>query len=131
MINDSGGFTLLEFVIAMFILMFGLLGMLNGVNVAMDKSVESSIRNEAVILADERIMKKRSKTFTAISTVTVNVPQQETSRYFRGIFKNYSVQEIVNLSTPNSKEIIVNVAWKYRNRRVTHSISSFVSNVAP
>lgn len=127
MINETSGFTLIEFLVAMVILMIGMLGMLAGVNLAMEKSIESSLRNEAIALADERMMSKRSKAFGLISTGTKNAPQGETSRFFRGVYKNYSVQEVVNLSTPNSKEIILNVSWKFKSKNNTHSISSFVS----
>ncbi|MDD2733494.1 MAG: prepilin-type N-terminal cleavage/methylation domain-containing protein [Desulfuromonadaceae bacterium] len=127
MINKNSGFTLIEFLVAIVILMIGLLGMLSGVNLAIEKTVETSLRNEAITLADERMMHKRAKAFSALSTGTTNAPQSETSRFFRGVYKNYSVQEIVTQSTPNSKEIILNVSWKFKNRKSTHSISSFVS----
>lgn len=127
MINNKSGFTLIEFLVAIVILMIGLLGMLSGVNLAIEKTVETSLRNEAITLADERMMHKRAKAFSAISTGTINAPQSETSRFFRGVYKNYSVQEIVTQSTPNSKEIILNVSWKFKNKKSTHSISSFVS----
>ncbi len=128
MINNSSGFTLVEFVVATFILMIGMLGMLQGINLAMEKSVATSLRNEAVALVDERMMTKRSKAFVNISTSGASAPTVSVSRYFRGLFKNYSVQEIVNLTTPNSKEIILNVSWKYKNKRSTHSVSSIVSS---
>jgi type IV pilus assembly protein PilV len=127
MINNKSGFTLIEFLVAIVILMIGLLGMLSGVNLAIEKTVETSLRNEAITLADERMMNKRAKAFSVLSTGTKNAPQSETSRFFRGVYKNYSVQEIVNQSTPNSKEIILNVSWKFKNKKSTHSISSFVS----
>lgn len=127
MINNNAGFTLIEFLVAIVILMIGLLGMLSGVNLAVEKSVESSVRNEAIALADERMMKKRSKVFSTISAGTTNAPQSQTSRFFRGVYKNYSVQETVNFTTPNSKEIILNVSWKFKNKRNTHSISSYIS----
>lgn len=132
MINDIRGFTLVEFLVATVILMVGLLGMLQGINVAMDKNVENLLRNEAIIVADERMMLKRGKQFDALSTITSNL---STQRYSRGIFKNYSILEVVSAATtdsgvPRSKEISINVTWQYRNNRNAHSVSSFVSTAA-
>jgi len=132
MINDIRGFTLVEFLVATVILMVGLLGMLQGVNLAMDKNVENLLRNEAIIVADERMMLKRGKQFDALSTITSNLSTQRNSR---GIFKNYSILEVVSVATtdsgvPRSKEISINVTWKYRNNRNSHSASSFVSTTS-
>lgn len=125
MINNNSGFTLVEFLVAIVILMIGLLGMLQGINVAMEKNVENVLRNEAVMVADERMMFKRGKQFEALSTITSNIYMQ---RYSRGVFKNFSVSEIVSLATPSSKEVRIDVNWKHKNIRNTHSVSSVVSN---
>jgi len=125
MISDNQGFTLIEFLIATVVLMIGLLGMLQGINVAMDKNVQNMLRSEAMTVADERMMLKRGKAFDAIST---NTSYSYLQRYSRGVFKNYSVQEIGSLATSSSKEIRITVAWKYRKLRYTHVVSSFVTN---
>lgn len=124
MINDNHGFTLVEFLVAVVIMMVGLLGMLQGINLAMDKNVGNVLRSEAILVADDRMMLRRGKQFDALSTNTSNSYQQ---RYARGVMKNYSINEIVSQATPSSKEIRVNVTWSYRKIRNTHSVSSFVS----
>jgi type IV pilus assembly protein PilV len=129
MINNRG-FTLIEFLVAIVILMVGLLGMLQGINLAMDKSMENIFRNEGVMVADDLMMAKRNKSFATIST-TIASPGWVTlpggPRYSRGVYKNYSVQQIVNQTTPQTKEVIINVSWNYRKLRKTHSVSSFIS----
>jgi type IV pilus assembly protein PilV len=127
MINDRG-FTLVEFLVAIVILMVGLLGMLQGINLAIDKSMENVLRNEALTVADDLMMAKRNKSFSALSTITTN---QNMSRYTRGVYKNYSAQQIVNLTTPQTKEVIINISWKYKKNRNNHSVSSFVSTIYP
>ncbi|MEI6305410.1 MAG: prepilin-type N-terminal cleavage/methylation domain-containing protein [Deltaproteobacteria bacterium] len=126
--TNNSGFTLIEFMVAILILMVGLLGMLQGINLAMDKNLENTIRNEGALLADEMMMAKRNKTFAALSTTTTN---NVVNRYNRGVYKNYSVQQVVNMTTSNTKEIIINVSWKHRNQRKTQSVSSFVSTISP
>jgi len=129
MINNRG-FTLIEFLVAIVILMVGLLGMLQGINLAMEKSMENVFRNEGLLVADDLMMAKRNKSFAALST-TIASPAWVTlpsgPRYTRGVYKNYSAQQIVILTTPQTKEVIINVSWNYRKQHNTHSVSSFVS----
>jgi type IV pilus assembly protein PilV len=128
MTDKNTGFTLIEFMVAIVILMVGMLGMLQGINIAMSKNVESLLRNEAVSVADEIMTRNKVRTFASISTTVANPNWQSVPRTTRGVFKNYSVQKIVTLVTQkNSKEILINVAWNYKNSRKTHSISSVVS----
>jgi len=131
MINKEQGFTLIEFMVAILILMVGMLGMLQAINVAMDKNLENTFRNEAISLADDRLMIKRAKVFAAISTTTATPPKILQQRYARGILKNYSVQEVVNPTTSLSKEIIINVSWRKKGSIYSHSISSVVSTFPP
>ena len=127
MINNRG-FTLIEFLVAILILMVGLLGMLQGINLAMEKSMENVFRNEGLLVADDLMMAKRNKAFAALSTTTTT---GVVTRYTRGVYRNYSAQQIVNATTSNTKEVIINVSWNYRNRKYTHSVSSFVSTTNP
>ena len=128
MINKNSGFTLVEFMVAIVILMVGMLGMLQGINIAMSQNVESMMRNEATSLADELMLQKRAKSFTSISTTTANPAWVLKPRYLRGFNKDYSVQQIVSMATAtNSKEIVINVTWNYKNKTGSHSVSSIVS----
>ena len=133
MTDNRLGFTLIEFLIAILILMVGLLGLLQSINLAMDKSVETLFRNEALTVANDRILSLTSRTFTSLSTttgVTSNV-----GRTARGIYKNYSVTQVVAQITgavgvtgvPASKRIDINVRWKVRNKPYSHSVSSILS----
>jgi type IV pilus assembly protein PilV len=127
MINSKNGFTILEFLVAMVILSVGLLGLLQCINLAMEKNLENIYRTEAVTLASDRMMQKRSKSFVSISTTVADPPKVALGRATRGIFRNYSVQEIITQSTPKSKEIVINISWKNKGKSFSHSISSFVS----
>lgn len=121
--NRQRGFTLVEFLVAIVILMVGMLGLLQSINIAMNTNVESMLRNEATMLVDERMMNKRALAFELISSssktlVTHNV---------RGIFCNYSVQDVVTVPTPQSKEIVISATWKRKNKSYSHSVSTVVS----
>lgn len=129
MTNNNFGFTLVEFLVAIVILMVGLLGMLQAINVALNRNMETVFRNESYSLADERMMQKRAKAFISISTTSANPPNITPSptRVIRGISKSYTVQEIVAAPTDYSKEITINVGWDYKGKPYSHSISSVVS----
>jgi type IV pilus assembly protein PilV len=128
MTDNCSGFTLIEFLVAIVILMVGMLGLLQSINVALDKNLETVFRNEAIMLADDRMMRKRSagfKIFSSVDTADVNNGFSQVN--VRGILKNYSVSETIQKATNNSQQIIVNVSWKKKNTRYSHSLSSFVS----
>jgi type IV pilus assembly protein PilV len=134
MTNNTSGFTLVEFLVAMVILMIGLLGMLQGINLAISMNLESVLRNEAVSVADELMMKTRANNYSDVNSISWGaMPTEFTNRQIRGVFKHYSVQQNVFTRTSSatspsrSKEIIVDVRWRYKNKSGTHSVSSVVS----
>jgi type IV pilus assembly protein PilV len=122
------GFTLIEFLVATVILAVGLLGLLQCINLAMEKNLDNMYRTEAVLLIDERLMKKRTIAFEALSTTIANPDKISIHRATRGVYRNYSVQEIVSQVTPHSKQIEINISWRTKNGRSSHSASSLVSN---
>jgi type IV pilus assembly protein PilV len=120
MTDNRHGFTLVEFLVAIVILMVGMLGLLQSINIAMDKNLDNVFRTEAVMLADERMMGARvNPSASAYSKMTtVNV---------RGLFKNYSVTQSINQPTLKSKEVIIRVDWRKKNSSYSHSVSSLIT----
>jgi len=127
--NKNSGFTLVEFLVAILILMVGLLGLLQTVNLALNKNMETAFRNEALSLADEQMMQIRVKPFLCISATVAHPPNILPSpvRDIQGLSKEYTVQKIVAAPTAYSKEITINVGWDYKGKNYSHSISSVVS----
>lgn len=125
MLSNRNGFTLVEFLVSIVILMIGLLGLLQTINVAIDQDLGNVFRNEAVIVVDEMMMKKRAKTFDSVSTV-VNKTYSE-QRTVRGIPKTFTLTETVESVTSNSKQISINASWTKKNSTYNHSATSVVS----
>ena len=131
MTDNIKGFTLIEFLVAIVLLMVGMLGLLQTITVALHTNLENILRTEAVMLADDEMMRIRAKTFGAISTTTLGFYPQ---RNIRGVLKNYSVREMVSavtttdLGVPRSKQVDIDVIWKVKNKRSTHSVSTIISS---
>lgn len=115
--NDSG-FTLIEFLVAILILMVGMLGLLQSVNVALQYNASTQLRNEAVMVGDEQMSRELAKPFDLISTVTGT---RSVSRPFFGGYKNYSVTRS-GVDMTNSKQVTVEVNWTYKKERFTHEV---------
>jgi len=128
-ICNKNGFTLVEFLVAVLILTVGLLGLLQTVNYAISHNMTNQLRQEAIMLADERMNLQKSKPFALISTTPA--PYQRLDMAQRTInkgFHNYSVATNNADLTGQSKHIDIRVTWKYKGVNYNHSISSLVSD---
>ena len=148
-LNKEAGFTLIEFCVATLIMMVGLLGLLQAVNMATVQNLGTLLRNEAITLADDRMIRAKSKvydtaSFTALvsdagsATTLANdtaVTNLLVSRGVRSGFANYSVVLSVatvrtdTSVTPNvvtSKELKSRVAWRYKGNKLSHTVSTIV-----
>lgn len=123
-INNSG-FTLIEFLIAIVILMVGMLGLLQTVNYAILNNMTNQLRQEALLLGDEKINIEKATPFNVIPAA--GFVSYSTSRMVNGAFHMYSVAQTNSSLTPQSKNIDMQVAWRYKGQRYVHSISSVVS----
>jgi type IV pilus assembly protein PilV len=121
---NNKGFTLIEFLIAIVILMVGMLGLLQTVNVAIKANMQNQLRNEAVTVADRWMGHELAKGFDGVSTASKaeNAPR----RILNG-FINFSVARTGTVFQ-NSKELDYRVSWRYRGVRYTHNIGSVISN---
>jgi len=148
-LNKEAGFTLIEFCVATLIMMVGLLGLLQAVNMATVQNMGSLLRNEAITLADDRMIRAKSKVYDTVSftalvsdtgsaTTLANdtaVTNLLVSRGLRSGFANYSVvlsvatirtDTTVTPSVVTSKELTSRVAWRYKGRKQSHTISTIV-----
>jgi len=123
-IQNNIGFTLIEFLVAIVILTVGLLGLLQSVNYAISTNMQTQLRDEGVRLADERMATEKSKVFDAIST---NQRAEKVEVNVMNTFKNYSVVKNTSSVTSNTKNVQIDIIWKYKNQRYNHVISSLVT----
>jgi len=129
-LSIKNGFTLLELLVAMLILMIGLLGMLNAINLAIAAGVRNEMRNQAVAIGEEKMAQKKGLPYDAISTPTQQ--SEKVSSAYRSSFVNYSVAYRVEeippgALNPDTKRINIGVRWRYKGNNYEHVVSSIVT----
>ena len=126
--SSNEGFTLVEFVVAIGILMVGLLGLLQSVNVAINSNMQDQLRNEALLVADRSMANELAKGFDAVSTSNKTV--YEPPRRVLNAFINYSVAR-TGRAFQNSKEVDFRVSWRYKRARYSHDAGGLISKAQP
>lgn len=122
------GFTLVELMVSILILLVGLLGMLQAVNLALDKNLGNQLRQKGVEVAEQRMNDLRARPFTNLTGSSAGVVKVNVG----SAFKNMSVQSRVdNLAGTSSrtKQVSVRVWWTYRGRVYEHQTASGVGNL--
>lgn len=132
--SNNSGFTLVELLVAIVILVVGLLGLMQTVNYALVKNLDSQLRQEAVYIADEVMSMEKSIPFDQIPvTPTLGEPLQRnysrtvTNRIVNGSSREFSVVRSNAMQTDQSINIDVAVSWLNKGQQASHSISSLVT----
>jgi type IV pilus assembly protein PilV len=125
LINRSG-FTLIEFLVAIVILMVGMLGLLQGVNVSLNAGRQNQLRNQASLVADKWLSKELAKGFTNVSTTALSGNAYSSEPILNG-FVNFSVARS-GLVFQSSKSVQFTVSWYYRGTKYYTYAGGVASN---
>lgn len=117
--RNNSGFTLIELMAAMVIMLVGLLGMLKSVTVALEYNLRNHQREEVVRVAEDIMNGMRTQPFAAVFTPTTTV-----SSKLRTGNGRYSVTRTVSAMSSGSKQYQVDVRSAFKNFSTTHSIVS-------
>lgn len=118
--RNNAGFTLIEVMVSIIILMIGMLGLLEALSLASHQVIRNGLRTEAVHLAESQMVELKNKPYVLIVPSHTTMPSK-----IRGAVSNYFVNmSSVNISPAVSKELIVKVAWTYKNMITSHEIHS-------
>jgi len=104
--------------VAMVIMLIGLLGLLQSVNVATEFNLKNHLRDEATRVAENIMNDMKTGPFDRNYNNFTTVPSK-----IRNTAKGYSVRR-TNTAMSTSKEYQVDVKWKYKDYSATHSIVS-------
>jgi len=119
---NKSGFTLVELLAAMVIMLIGLLGLLQSVNVATEYTLKNQMRGEVVRVAQEAMSDMRARPFDTVSAATMVVQTR-----LRNINRSYTVRRSIEAidnptGTVASRKYQVDVKWTYKNVSTTHSV---------
>ncbi len=121
-LNKQSGFTLIEFCVATLIMMVGILGLLQAVNMATSQNLSTVVRKEATMIADEQMVATKYGNYTSVKSGSLSVAP----RKIRGGYSNYSVFRTVTAAGPSSKEVTISVRYRLKNKIQSHAISTLV-----
>jgi type IV pilus assembly protein PilV len=126
--RNNSGFTLIEVMIAIVIMMVGMLGLLQSINVAMEYNLKNHLRDEAVYMGEKYMNIQRGKAFDSLSTTYGT--RYEPSKV-RGTGKLYSVDmSTQSLSTDTktpAKQLTIEIKWTYKGVEYKNKVTSPVS----
>lgn len=124
-LSSSAGFTLVEVLMAMLIMTVGLLGLLQSVGVAFQQSLRDRLRDEAVLLAEERMHDWRRLSFDRVTAS--GVKSASASRMIAGNSCSFTVTREIEpmgsatLAKP-TKRLAVGVSWTIKRQIYSHEI---------
>jgi type IV pilus assembly protein PilV len=124
--RNNDGFTLIEVLVSLLILMVMMMGILESLCVAIQHNMGNQLRNEGVRVADTEMAREMSKGFANVSTVSGTTFR---SRRVMNALRNYSVSRSGN-SLTNSKTVTFVISWYYKNQRYTHTVSSAIATTS-
>jgi len=147
--KDNKGFTLIEVLIAMVLILVLLLGLVQAALLSIDSNLRNLLRDEAVRVAEERMngmlvdifgnqyQGLRNLPFDSplLQATPLTCTASDVSRSFRNMTRNYRVCWGITDVTTNVKRIEVSVGWDYKNetgplaptnREFQHSITSIL-----
>ena len=122
--NKESGFTLIEFLAAIVILLVGMLGLLQATNVALTSNQQNQLRNEATLVMDNELSQELAKGYAAASVLALYTCEH---RKILNAYVNYSVVRS-GTQFQNSKEVRFRVSWPYRRARYSYSGGGVISN---
>ncbi|MDA8429294.1 MAG: prepilin-type N-terminal cleavage/methylation domain-containing protein [Geobacteraceae bacterium] len=124
-LNKRTGFTLLEVLVALVILMVGMMALLSAANNAISFNMDNILRDEAVQIADAKM-----RVVKANNAATFSLPFQNLSivSIQQSKLGSKSTPYTVTLSSSttggDSNLIQVLVSWNYKNKLKKHELST-------
>lgn len=124
-LNRKSGFTLLEVLVALVILMVGMMALLSAATDAITLNLDNILRDEAVQIADAkmRVVKSNKSATFALPFQNLSVTSTQTSK-LRSKSTPYTVTLSSSPTGGNSNLLQVLVSWKLKNKTKQHELST-------
>jgi len=120
-LQNNAGFTLVEVMIALLVLLFVTLAMMQTALVSIDSNMKNVLRDEAVRIAEQTMNDARSQGYD-------NLPSglQTVNRKFRALDVTYTITRTVTQLGTADKQFDVEVDWTWKNDSYKQNISTLM-----
>lgn len=136
---NNCGFTLVEVLVAILILLVGLLGLLETVNVGISHNMRNQLRDQAVLISEMKMSQFRTRPFDQLTSAFTSKSTFEdySSQRIRGVKMHYQVEYALTsvdglplkpLNTSNAKILKVNVSWTHKEQSYQTGLVTFKGN---
>lgn len=125
--SNNHGFTLIEVLVAMVIMMVGLVGLLQSINIATEHNLRNYLRDEAVRIGNEKMRDDVTLPFAAI---TSNTGSFTMTRRVRTGTKAFAVKRTVTglpAAAPTSKKVDIEIRWAFKGNTYRHTLYRIVA----
>lgn len=128
-IKNSSGFTLIEVMVSIVIMMIGMLGLLETLSVSMQHNLKNRLRDEGIRIGERYMTELKA---TPFDDIMANYSTARPQSKLRGISKEYVVERSsLVLGTDDtgntSKQVTVVVKWAFRNQTTLNRVVSVVA----
>lgn len=124
--SNSKGFTLVEVMVSLVVLLVVFLGMMQGALVSIDFNMNNILRDEAIQVAEMRLNEAKSADFATLAGFAANAAT-DVARNFRNIsgFTYNTQRTVTNLDTSN-RRVDITVTWTWKGQLFTYTTSTIV-----
>ena len=120
---NKKGLTLVEVLIALVVLLFVSLAMLQTALVSIDSNMRNVLRDEAVSIAEMEMNEARNSAFDSLTGTLTGTVQ----RNIRNISNfTFNITRTITDLTTDNKQVDISVAWTWKGNPYTHTIISIV-----
>ena len=125
---NKKGFTLIELMVAVVILMISMTAILHSIIQYQRINLENTMRNESMRIVEAQLEQLRSQQFAQLVPGGPYTPGSQPVRTIRNVSVAYTVNWTIESISSNSVAIRVNVTWPYRGITHRHNASTIISS---
>ena len=115
--------------VAMLIMLVGLLGLLQAVNLAMEHNLRNQLRDEAVLIAEQTMGNLKTRPFSNLSGVaTPQFSPRTVKSQLRGGNFNFTMKRVCTGTGTTTARLTVTMEWRYKGTDYSHSVTSIRSD---
>ena len=127
---NKKGFTLIELMVAVVILMISMTAILHSIIQYQRINLENTMRNESMRIVEAQLEQLRSQQFAQLVPGGPYTPGSQPVRTIRNVSVAYTVNWTIESISLVSVAVRVNATWSYRGVNHRHNASTIISTDA-